>query len=234
MKRDGAKRRKSEAFKCKQCEHGPFALVCMVMHFFLCLFLYIYTAFKLPHHPPLSITHHLPSPPLSPPPSTRPPPLLSPSSMQPPTPPSTQRCDHHHHQPQQVNRLTITATVTAPGMSFFHLLPLLLMILLQSVTFTIHNSPFTITTPHHKSNIENALKTCPPPQRHVWMLQEQQLQQLGGLRRDTSQGPGAFFFFFFYILLTTLFCVNFVYTHHLASNGSSGLETWGMFINFKN
>ena len=200
MKRDGAKRRTSEVFKCKRCEHRPFALVCMVTYAFFFTYL---------QHSSCHITHLSPSPT-----SLHHPPLIITTSVTttinettattvtiinvttnttlnsvmrpPPSPTSTGRSPWQQSQQQQLDGCSRRNTSRAPSMSFFILLPLLLlMILFQSVIFTIHHPLFTITISHHKSNIENAPKTRPPPQRHVQMLREQQ-QQLGGLRCNTS------------------------------------------------
>ena len=141
------------------------------MHFFYAFFLYISTAFKLPHHPLLSITHHLPSPPPSPPPSMRPPPPpLSPSSTWPPTPSLTQQRDHHYHQPWQVDYHSNSHSsskglemqcVSSPMyvffffffIFFFHFITITTNFYYSWSPSTIHHSP----SPHHTKKVTSKM-----------------------------------------------------------------------------
>ena len=149
----------------------------------------------------------------------------------PPSPTSTGQSPQQQSQQQQLDGCSRHNMSRAPGMSFSILLPLLLlMILFQSVIFTIHHSPFTITIPHHKSNIEKCTKNTSTTTTTCLNATRTAAAAAGGLEmQHTHLEALVLFSFFFYILLTTLFCVDFIYTHHLASNSSSRLETQGMF-----
>ena len=217
MKRDEVKRRKSEAFKCKQCKHGSFALVCMVMHFFMpFLFLCIYsiqvaTSLTSLHNLPLTITTSITTTInktttttvtiINATTNT----TLDSATRPPPSPTLTGQPPQQQSQQQQgawdVLRLKPQVHVC---LFFFQFITIT-----TNFYYSQSPSPSIITTPHHKSNIENTPKTHPPSQQHVQMLQEQQQQQPRGLRCDMSQGLacslGMLFFFFFYILLTTFF-----------------------------
>ena len=156
----GQKKGKVTHLNVGQCEHGPFALVCMVTHIFYTLQLcHISPTHHYHHHLHHYHHHHC-----------------------------LQRDYFHHHHCHHhtfnmttiitnLNRDMPTTTTTRPTRqqgaqdalclkpqicfsSFFYFITITTNSFITG-TFTIHHPPFTITTPQ-KQQHANTLKTCPP------------------------------------------------------------------------
>ena len=109
----------------------------------------------------------------------------------------------------------------------------LLMILLQSVTFTIHHPPSTIhhsPSPHHTTKVTSKMHQKHVHHNDMSKCYENSSSSSQGAWDATCLEALVLFFLFLYTTNNSFF----VYTHHLASNSSSRLKTQGMFTIFKN